>query len=104
MDLTVGIYRLSRKLPSAERFGLGAQIQRAAVAIAANLAEGHERRTRADYRRFVSMARGSLAELETHLELIQRMEYVDRQVAAPIESLAAEVGRMLSGLLHRLAG
>lgn len=104
MDLTVGVYRLSRKLPSGERFGLVAQIQRATIAIPANLAEGHERRTRADYRRFVSMARGSLAEVETHLELIRRMDYAENGLIAPMESLAGEVGRMLSRLLQRLAG
>jgi four helix bundle protein len=103
MDLAVEIYQLSRKLPVEERFGLAAQIRRAVVAVAANLAEGHERRSRADFRRFVSIARGSLAEVETHLELSHRMGYAAKATAERVGSLAGEVGRMLSGLYLRLA-
>jgi four helix bundle protein len=103
MDLAVEIYQLCRNLPVEERFGLVAQVRRAAVAVAANLAEGHERRSRADFRRFVSIARGSLAEVETHLELSHRLGYTAKGTAERLESLAGEVGRMLSGLYVRLA-
>lgn len=103
MDLTVAVYRLSRQLPAAERFGLMSQVQRAAASVPANIAEGHERRSRGDFRRFVSVARGSLAEVETHLELIDRLDYVAKEVTKPLELLASEVGRMLSVLLRRLS-
>jgi len=99
----VEVYHLSRKLPAVERFGLVSQIQRASVAVSANLAEGHERRSRADFRRFVSMARGSLAEVETHLEVIQRMGYAAKAAIAPLEVRTGEIGRMLSVLHRRLA-
>ena len=103
MDLTVAVYRLSAELPDSERFGLVAQVRRAAVGVAANLAEGHERKSRGDYRRFVGVARGSLAEVETHLTLMRRLGYVKDNPLAPVESLAHEVGKILSGLLRRLA-
>ena len=102
MELTVAIYRLTRTLPSVERFGLVAQLQWAAAAIPANLAEGHERRSRGDFKRFVSIARGSLAELETHLELAHRLAYLNAETMQSIEAAAAEVGRMLSVMLRKL--
>lgn len=102
MALTVEIYRLTRKLPVREQFGLVSQLQRAAVSIPANIAEGHSRGSRGDYRRHVSVARGSLAELETHLELTRLLGLAPEGATASAETLATEVGRMLSALLHRL--
>ncbi len=102
MDLTVQTYRFCRQLPGTERFGLVSQLQRAAAAIPANLAEGHERRSRGDFRRYVSVALGSLAEVETHLELARRLEFASSEATHGLELQAAEVGRMLSALLRRL--
>ncbi len=68
MDLVVECYRLSKKLPASEQYGLSAQIQRSAASIPANIAEGHARRHTGDYVHHLSMAVGSLAELETHLD------------------------------------
>lgn len=102
MTLTVAIYRLARRLPAREQFGFSSQLQRASVSIPANLAEGHSRGSRGDFRRHVSVARGSLAELETHLELVRRVGLVSATETAAAESLTEEVGRMLSALLRRL--
>ena len=102
MTLAVEIYQLTRRLPARERFGIASQLQRASVSIPANLAEGHSRGSRGDYRRHVSVARGSLAEVETHLELIRRIGLISGKESSTSESLADEVGRMLSGLLRRL--
>jgi len=102
MTLTVEIYRLTRSLPTREQFGLVSQLQRAAVSIPANIAEGHSRGSRGDYRRHISVARGSLAEMETHLELARRLGLVPERASATAESLTTEVGRMLSTLLYRL--
>jgi four helix bundle protein len=102
MTLAVEIYRLGRRLPPRERFGFSSQVQRASVSIPANLAEGHSRGSRGDFRRHVSVARGSLAELETHLELVRRIGLISAKETAAAESLAGEVGRMLSALLRRL--
>jgi four helix bundle protein len=102
MDLTVQTDRFCRQLPTTERFGLVSQLQRAAAAIPAKLAEGHERRSQGDFRRYVSVALGSLAEVETHLELVRRLEFASSDATHGIELLAVEVGRMLSALLRRL--
>jgi len=102
MTLAVETYQLTRRLPTREQFGIASQLRRASVSIPANLAEGHARGSRGDFRRHVSVARGSLAEVETHLELTRRIGLITRKETATVESLAAEVGRMLSALLRRL--
>ena len=78
MDLATLVYRETSRFPSTERFGLTAQIRGAAVSVPANLAEGHERHARGAHRRHVSIALGSLAELDTHLELGLRLGYERR--------------------------
>src|SRR5262245_29076652 len=67
MDIVVETYRVTRAFPAEEKFGLVAQLRRAAVAIPSNIAEGHSRLGAGDFRRFVSIARGSAAEVETQL-------------------------------------
>ena len=76
---------------------------RAAVFVAANIAEGHERGTRKDYANFISIARGSLAETETYLILAERLGFVRADQLSNVANLGAEVGRMLSALRGRLS-
>jgi len=102
MALTVEVYRLARRLPASERFGLFSQVTRAAVSIPANIAEGHGRAGVREYASFVSVARGSLAELETLLELAVDIGYFGAEDTVGASSLASEVGRMLTTLLKRL--
>lgn len=102
IDLAEDIYRLTEQFPPSERFGLVSQLRRAASAVPANIAEGHERGSRGDFRRAVSFARGSLAELESHLELAIRTGCVTLQATKRAETLSSEVGKMLSTLLGRL--
>jgi len=102
MDLVVEVYRLTRTFPSEEKFGLTAQSRRAAVSIPANIAEGYGRTHRGDYLRHLSMARGSLTELETHLTLAVRLEFVTRDQAMSSWDLCQEVGRMLNKLIRSL--
>jgi len=102
MTLVTKVYRLTESLPSQERFGLAAQLRASAVSIPANLAEGHSGRSRADYRRFVAMARGSLAELETRIEVGLRVGYIVSEMVPEIRSLTDEVGRMLTTLHRKL--
>jgi four helix bundle protein len=98
MDLAVLAYGLSRQLPNAERFGLASQIQRSAASVPANIAEGHERRSTKEFRRFLSIASASLAELETHVMLTTRIGYVPGEATRELMALAAEVGRILRGI------
>jgi len=102
MDLVVEVYRLTKHFPPDERFGLTSQIQRASVSIPANIAEGYGRTHRGDYLHHLSVARGSLLEVETHLTLAVRLKYIKREDAAPTWRLGQEVGKMLRKLLQSL--
>jgi len=75
-ELTVQIYRVTRQFPSSEIYGITSQLRRAAYSVPANIAEGSGRESNADYLRFLSMARGSLAETEYFLHLAHRLEYL----------------------------
>jgi len=102
MDLVVEIYRLAKRFPSDEQWGLTSQIRRAVVSIPANIAEGNGRIHRGDYLRFLSVARGSLTEVETHLQIAVRLAYIDRQTAREVWLLLQEVGRLLNALIRSL--
>ncbi len=102
MGLAEAIYQLTERFPSSERFGLVAQMRRAAVSVASNVAEGHSRGWTRDYLRFIMMARGSVAELETQCLLAQRLGFVADPQVAPVLAIGDEVGRMLAGLRRRL--
>jgi four helix bundle protein len=102
MDLVVESYRLSNLLPKAEMFGLTAQIRRAAVSIPANIAEGHGREHLGDYLRHLSIANGSLMELETHFVVMTRLSYTTIDEVQKALHLTGEVGRMLAGLTSKL--
>ncbi|HUO10015.1 MAG TPA: four helix bundle protein [Phycisphaerae bacterium] len=102
MDLADMSYNVTDHFPSAERFGLTAQIRDAASSIPANIAEGYGRRHRGDYVRHLSIANGSLAELETHLLLSLRRRYIDEDRLDPLWDLAQRVGKMLRSLIDAL--
>jgi four helix bundle protein len=80
MDLAVAIHRVSRSLPRAEMFGLVAQLNRAAVSVPSNIAEGSARRTTKEFVAFLHVARGSLAEVETQLMLARRVGYLEAKM------------------------
>ncbi|WP_226426923.1 four helix bundle protein [Xanthomonas sp. MWU16-30325] len=75
MSLVEAIYRLSHDFPDSERFGLTAQMRRATISVPSNIAEGAARRSTAEYLRYLSMARGSLAELDTQLQIAARLQF-----------------------------
>ncbi|MFN2565978.1 MAG: four helix bundle protein [Gemmatimonadaceae bacterium] len=102
IDLVVETYRISQKLPRDERFGLTSQMRRAAVSIPANIAEGHGRHHRDDYRQFLSIARGSLKELETHFVIAERLGFLTNADLRRARALSDEVSRMLSALHRKL--
>lgn len=102
MDLVVECYRITTLLPKNETYGLVSQIQRAAVSIPANIAEGQGRDHLGDYLHHLSMANGSLMELETHLLLLPRLSYLSSGELENVFHLTDEVGKMLSGLSKSL--
>lgn len=102
MDLVVEAYHVAKYFPPEERFGLTSQLQRAAVSVPANIAEAHGRTHRGNYLRFLSVARGSLSEFETHLTLAVRLEFIDRDQAVKVWDLCQDVGRMLNKLIRSL--
>lgn len=102
MDLCAEVYPLTRKFPREEIYGLTSQISCACISIPSNIAEGYGRGTRDQYKQFLSIAFGSYMELQTQLALAQRPGYIAPGEFEVVESLASEVGRMLSALLTRL--
>ncbi len=102
VDLVVQCYRLTKRLPAAEIYGLSSQIHRATVSIPANIAEGHGRKHLGEYLQHLAVANGSLKELETHLLVATRLSYLSESETQPTMALAEEVGRMLAGLMGKL--
>lgn len=102
MDLVTGCYKATIRFPSDERFGLTSQLRRAAVSIPANIAEGHGRSLTKAFLNHLSIASSSLKEVETHLLIAVRLNYVSGDDIAPLLHLSSEVGRMLTGLRRSL--
>ena len=102
VDLVTCCYALTKLLPRSETYGLAGQIQRAAVSIPANIAEGHGREHLGDYLRHLSIANGSLMELETHLLIAQKLNYVSEHDVDDMLAQSGEVSRLLSGLTIKL--
>lgn len=101
MDLVGVAYRLSKQLPAHETYGLASQIQRAAVSVPANIAEGRGRKYRAEYLHHLSVANGSLKELETHLLIAVRLKYLSDEAVESALRQSEEVGRMIFGLIEK---
>ncbi len=95
-------YRLTSLFPKSEIYSLTSQLQRAAVSVAANIAEGKGRASTGAYQNHLSIAAGSLAELDTHLEVARRLQYINQEQAKFIVEQIEEVGRMLTGLRKSL--
>lgn len=102
MELASGIYQLSAQLPDTERFGLRIQLQRAAVSVPSNIAEGHARSSTREFLKFISIAHGSLAELETQLHLLPRLGLFGKDQIKEVLHQADRVGRMLRRLSQAL--
>ena len=98
MDLAERVYLLSAEFPKSEIYGLVSQIRRAAVSIPSNIAEGHARYSDNEFIRFLSIANGSLKEVETQLYLAIRLRYVDETQAQPTLTLCSDVARLLNAL------
>jgi four helix bundle protein len=101
-DLIEQIYRITHCFPKQETYGLSSQVQRAAVSVAANIAEGNGRDSTREYIHHLAFSLGSLAEVETFLEVSLRLGYSNSSVITPLEAQCNEIGRMLRGLQKSL--
>ncbi len=102
IELVKRVYRLIRELPAEERFALGDQMRRSAVSVPANIAEGWARDHTKEYLRFVSISRGSLAELDTFFTLCIELEYVEADRMTQLMEFSDRLGRMLNALQSSL--
>lgn len=100
MDQAVAAYRLTASFPSDERYGLTSQIRRAAASVPANIAEGYGRESPGAYAQQLRVAQGSLKELETHVELAQRIALITSDTSAVHLKSADEIRRMLRALIR----
>ena len=103
MDLVELAYRIAKRFPKEEMFALSNQLRRAAVSIPANIAEGQGRGSPGDFRRFLSIAIGSLRETETLVMIARRVSHIDEDEMQGFLGRSAEVGRLITGLLNSLA-
>lgn len=101
-DLVIKVYHATASLPRAEAHGMAAQMQRAAVAVPANIAEGHGQEDLRDYLHHLSVAAGSLMELETLLLLAERLAFLPASDVQSTMQVCVDVGRMLSTLIKSL--
>lgn len=101
-ELAVGIYGLTSREPFCRDFGLRDQIQRSAVSVMSNIAEGFERYSRPEFRQFLSVARGSVAEVRSQLYLARSLQYVDEEDFDRIYSLCKDISNLTGALRKSL--
>ncbi len=103
MSLVEDIYILIKSLPNEERFGLCDQMRRCSISIPSNIAEGHRRNSNKEFIHFISISRGSIAELETQLIICQRLQYASEAIISQLCNKLTEIDKMLSSLAYRLS-
>ena len=103
IELTVCIYRLTQSFPKDEVYGLTAQMRRAGVSIASNIAEGRGRLNPGEFRQFLGVAQGSTYELQTQLLVARRLGLGSEEFLASVESLSNEVSKMLGAFIQTLS-
>jgi four helix bundle protein len=105
VELAETVYRVTARFPKSELFALSSQMRRAAVSIPSNIAEGRARDSTREFLHFLAVSRGSLAELETQLELAIRLDYTDSELAAArfqTEVLGKKINRLQTSIRARL--
>ncbi|MEQ8926914.1 MAG: four helix bundle protein [Fulvivirga sp.] len=102
MNLVELVYNLTNQFPSKEQFGLIAQINRCAISIPSNIAEGAGRNTKGEFNQFLGIAVGSLFELQTQLMISSRINYTNEEDINPLLELIEEIHKMLFGLKKKL--
>jgi four helix bundle protein len=97
------VYLLVKRLPREELFALSSQMRRAAISIPSNIAEGQARNSAKEFLKFLSIAKGSKAELETQLTLCVEIKYLTQEDISSVMSLLEEIGKMLNSLICKLS-
>ena len=103
MELAKMIYKMTSTFPADERFGLISQMRRAVISIVSNIAEGAARQGKAEFKNFLSIAQGSLSELDTQLELAKELEYISISQLDEISVTLIRIDKMLTALIRSLA-
>lgn len=102
MDLSEHTYQNTGHYPAEEKYGMVSQMRRAAVSVPSNIAEGQSRRTTGEFLNALSVARGSLSELETLLILSERLKYISTDTSLKLLRECTEVGKMIMGLMKSM--
>ncbi len=102
MELATAVYRVTSEFPAEERYGLTAQMRRAAVSVPSNIAEGAARSTKRDFVNFLHTARASLSELDTQVQLAVALGYAQDNAVRPIDELMTKVDKTVAGLIKFL--
>ncbi len=102
MDLAMEIYAVVKNFPKEELYGLTSQMKRSALSVPSNIAEGSSRRTTGEFMRYINIATGSLAEIETQIIFSSRLNYINKEITSSLLKQADEVSRMLQGLYNSL--
>ncbi|HYH69162.1 MAG TPA: four helix bundle protein [Urbifossiella sp.] len=103
IQLAITVYRVTQAFPKEEKYGLTSQVRRAAVSVSSNIAEGHARQGR-EFAHFLSIARGSAAEVESQLYLAAELGFIEHAATIAAVSLAGEIHRMAASLAEKVSG
>jgi len=101
MELVTEVYRVTESFPSHELYGMVQQLRRSAVSIPSNIAEGAARQTRKEFINFLHMAQGSLSELDTQLELAERLGYLKENELEDLNARMERIDKMITGLIRQ---
>jgi len=102
MDLVEQVYKVTKAFPKEELYGLTSQLRRAAISVPSNIAEGHCRNGRREFVHHLSIALGSLGEVETQVIIAKRLAYLGTVPSTELLAMAEETGRIIVGLMHSL--
>ncbi|MEQ8904673.1 four helix bundle protein [Ekhidna sp.] len=102
IDLATLIYSLTKSFPESEKYGLTSQLQRAAISVSSNIAEGSGRQTKPDFKHFLSIALGSLYEIESQLVVSQKLNYISEEAVNTAISEVTEIQKMIYSLRSKL--
>jgi four helix bundle protein len=103
MDLVVEIYKVTNDFPHQEIYGLTNQVRRAAVSIPSNIAEGAARQTKKEFTNFLHVAQGSLSELDTQIEIANRLGFIDGKCRQSLDEKMEPIDKMITGLIRHLS-